>query len=246
MNTIIKTENISKTFKDRGRREVHVLSQISLDITRGEFFVLLGPSGSGKSTLLRIMSKLEAQTSGSVSYEGLTPRDINFVFQDSALLPWLTVAENIEIGLIGRGIAISKRDEMVRKELKEFNLEKFTRAFPRELSGGMKQRVGLARAFITEPKLIFLDEPFSELDFFTAKELRLELLQLWRARDTTVVMVSHNITEAIELADRIAVLTHHPGGIKKIVENVLARPRDARSKEFFEMEDVLYSIIKEK
>jgi NitT/TauT family transport system ATP-binding protein len=245
MKPLIHIEHIHKTFKESNHHLIRVLSDITFDVHEGEFLVLLGPSGSGKSTLLRIACGLDTSSSGAIRYEpGLAKKDVNFVFQQSALLPWLTVGKNVEIGLIGRGVPESKREDMVRTELKEFGLEKFINAYPRELSGGMKQRVGLARAFVTEPKLIFLDEPFSELDFFTAKELRLELLRLWREHQATVIMVSHNITEAVELADRIAMFTARPGEIKKIMHNPLPRPRNYRSPEFFRMEDELAEYLK--
>lgn len=244
MEILIKTENLNKTFREKGRREIKVLSDINLDIHEGEFFVLLGPSGSGKSTLLRIMSGLDKQSSGTLKYiDQISKGDISFVFQQVALLPWLTVGQNVEIGLIGKGVPKQDRQDIIKKELKSFGLEKFIHAYPRELSGGMKQRVGLARAFITEPKLIFLDEPFSELDFFTAKELRQELLELWRERKTTVIMVSHNITETVEMADRIGVLSSRPGSIIKTIHNPLPRPRNSRTEEFFAIEDELSELI---
>lgn len=242
--TIIKLENIYRTYKEDGRSEFTALHDISLCVHEKEFLVLLGPSGSGKSTLLRIASELEKPSSGKVILEnGISRKDMSFVFQSSAVLPWLTVGKNVELGLIGHNVPEGKRKTMVREELTEFGLHDFSHSHPRELSGGMKQRVGLARAFVTEPKMIFLDEPFSELDFFTAEDLRKELLRLWKEHDATVVMVSHNIDEAIELADRIAIMSTNPGEIKAVVENTLPRPRDPRSPEFFEMQDKIRAII---
>lgn len=242
---VLILHNISKTFKEKAEKPLLVLKDISIEIRNEEFFTFIGPSGSGKSTLLRIMSGLEKSFEGKITLApAITRSDFSFVFQQFALLPWLTVRENIEIGLIARNIPEKKRNELVSKELKIFGLEKFALAYPRELSGGMKQRVGLARAFATNPKIIFMDEPFSELDSFTAEELRHELLKMWQERKITIVMVSHNIEEVLELSDRIAVLTPTPGRIEKIVENSLPRPRNKRSQEFYRLYDELYKIIK--
>jgi NitT/TauT family transport system ATP-binding protein len=250
--------------------KTHVLKDIDFTIKQNEFFVILGPSGSGKSTLLRIMTGLERSDTGAVTYhEGISQADIGFVFQQFALLPWLTVSKNIELGLIGRQVPERMRKDVVAAQLKEFRLERFAASYPRQLSGGMKQRVGLARAFATDSKIIFLDEPFSELDLFTSEELRGELLRMWRGgivgqsnvsaihssvasiqenkitTGKTIVMISHNITEAIELADRIAVLSSRPGEIKAIIENRLPRPRAQRTPEFYAMEDKLYAMLKQ-
>lgn len=245
MAQILTLNNISKTFQEKAEKPLLVLKNISIEIRAGEFFTFLGPSGSGKSTLLRIMSGLEKSFEGEINLASeITRSDFSFVFQQFALLPWLTVQENIGLGLAARNVSDKVQEIRVAKELKLFGLEKFARAFPRELSGGMKQRVGLARALVINPKIIFMDEPFSELDSFTAKELRQELLKVWRERETTIIMVSHNIEEVLELADRIAVLTPRPGRIEKIFENSLPRPRNNRSQEFYRFYDELYKIIK--
>ena len=225
---------------------MHVLEHIGLEIGPGEFFVLLGPSGSGKSTILRIMSGLEKSYSGTVQWEdGITQSDMSFVFQQFALLPWLTVYENAEMGLIMRkDLTTDMRRVMVMKELRELGLERFAHAHPHELSGGMRQRVGIARAIATNPKIIFLDEPFSEVDSFTGRELRKDLLAIWERRKMTIVMVTHLIEEAIELADRIAILTPRPGKIEKIISNPLVRPRNIRSPESYKLEDEIYALIK--
>lgn len=244
-NTILSLSHINKTFKDTPRERLAAVRDVSLEIRAGEFFVFVGPSGSGKSTLLRIMSGLEH------SYEGalrLTPpvsfRDMNFVFQQFALLPWLTVSENIALGLAGRDTPEKTIREGVRKELARMKLEAFAHARPHELSGGMRQRVGIARALATEPKILFLDEPFSELDSFTAEELRRELLAIWEEQHMTIVMVTHIIEEAAELADRIAVLTSRPGKLEALVENNLPRPRAKRSTLFYALEDKLHALVK--
>ncbi len=239
MKPILRLDNIGKTFTD-GNKPQTVLSDISLSINPGEFFLLLGPSGCGKSTLLRIMSGLEKEHDGKLSYgHGITERDFGFVFQQFALLPWLTVFQNVELGLQGHGVPQIERTARVTKELKRFGLQKAANVYPKELSGGMKQRVGLARAWAMNPKIIFMDEPFSEIDSFTAEELRHELLELWHERKQTIVMVSHQIPEAIELASRIAVMSANPGEIDRIIKNPLPRPRILRAPEFFKLEDKL-------
>ena len=178
MEPIITLKNISKSFK-AVPKPLHVLTNIDLTISSGEFFMFLGPSGSGKSTILRIMSGLEKEYEGKVELgAGISQKDMSFVFQEFALLPWLTVAENIELGLLARNVSPVERQKTVRKELEILGLDKFAHSYPRDLSGGMKQRVGIARALATDPKIMFLDEPFSELDSFTAEELRKELLKI--------------------------------------------------------------------
>lgn len=245
MEPIIKLKNITKYFEERPGERLAVLQDIDLEIFQGEFFVLVGPSGAGKSTLLRIMSGLEKNYDGRVELgKDIRRADLNFVFQQFALLPWLTIVENVELGLISRGSAPEKRRSIALKELREFGLEKFAHSYPRELSGGMRQRVGIARALATEPKIIFMDEPFSELDSFTAEELRKELLKIWQERQPTIIMVTHLIEEAIELADRVAVLTPRPGKIEKVFVNKLPRPRQERSDDFYRLEDQLYKVIR--
>ncbi len=247
MIPLFTLKNVSKTFPHKeGKRGMHVLNDINLTVHEGEFLLLLGPSGCGKSTLLRIITGLETHTHGTIEFhknEGL-PLDINdvsFVFQNFGLMPWLTVEKNVELGLIGRNVPEAKRKEKVKNILEKFGLADFSQYRPRDLSGGMRQRVGLARAFVTEPKIIFLDEPFSELDFFTAAGLRQILLDMWNERKMTIVMVSHYIEEAVLLADRIAVFSDRPGTILEITKDELPRPRDHRSSEFFKLEDEVLS-----
>lgn len=242
--SIISLKNISKTFVEDSKTLV-VLKDINLEINEGEFFIFLGPSGSGKSTLLRIMSGLEKDFQGKIQMgEQISGSDFSFVFQQFALLPWMSVFENVEIGLLARNVPKAQRYGRVMDELQKLGLQKFAKNSPKELSGGMKQRVGIARALVTNPKIIFMDEPFSSLDSFTAGELRSEVLEIWQLTKTTAVMVTHLISEAIELSDRIAVLTSRPGQIEQVVENPLPRPRKIRSQEFYALEDKLYKLIK--
>ncbi len=257
---IISLKNISKTFVEDGKK-LQALENINLEIKEGEFFIFVGPSGCGKSTLLRIMSGLEKDFQGKVELgQGLTAHPssggqadfsftakqegIAFIFQQFALLPYLSVFQNVELGLLARNIPKSERHERVSAELKKLGLEKYSKSYPKELSGGQKQRVGIARALVTNPKIIFMDEPFSALDSFTADTLRKEVLRIWHESKSTIVMVTHLISEALELADRIAVLTPRPGKIEAILENPLSRPRQMRSEGFFKMEDKIKELIK--
>lgn len=245
MEPVIILKNISKKFQEKTSEELLALQHINLEIAPGEFFIFLGPSGSGKSTLLRIMSGLEKLYQGEIKFgPGIRSSDLNFVFQQFALLPWLTVFRNIELGLLSRNVPQDIRKARVEKELKRFSLERFADSFPKELSGGMRQRVGIARALATDPKIIFMDEPFSELDSFTAEELRKEVLTIWHNTKPTIIMVTHLIEEAIELADRIAVFTPRPGKIEKVVVNHLPRPRIKRHPDFYNLEDTLYTLIR--
>ncbi len=242
---IITVKNVSKTFSEDGGKPIVTLKNINLEITEGEFFVLLGPSGSGKSTLLDIMSGLEPFDSGEVLLsDPALSHETAFVFQQFALLPWLTVFQNVELTLRHKTNDMHERHAMVRKMLASLGLEAFERHYPRDLSGGMKQRVGIARAFVGNPKIIFMDEPFSELDSFIANQLRKELLTMWASYKPTIIMVTHNITEAIELADRIAVLTDRPGKIEKVLTNMLPRPRNRGGETSFALEDELFRLIK--
>ncbi len=240
---VITLEKVSKRFSADGGAKSLALKDINLKIGAGEFFVFLGPSGCGKSTLLRIMSGLE-KADGEVTVNPDYIGHMAFVFQQFALLPWLTVYENVELPLLGKGLSRNQVAQKVNHELLQLGLQKFANAHPGSLSGGMRQRVGMARALAIDPKIMFLDEPFSELDSYTAQELRLDLLKIWEERKMTVVMVTHIVPEAIELADRIAVMTPRPGHIEKILVNKLARPRHKRSPDFYVMEDKLDNLIK--
>ncbi len=242
---LLTLKGVQKSFQEKGLPPSLALTDVDLTIRRGEFFVFLGPSGCGKSTLLRIMSGLDEPTRGTITLgKDVTSGHLSFVFQHFALLPWLTVRENIELGLRSRGVPADERLKVVDAELERFGLESHAQSRPRDLSGGLRQRVGLARAFATKPALLFMDEPFSELDSFTAHELRQELLSLWKERGTTIVLVTHLIPEAIELGDRIAVMTGQPGTVEAIVKNPLSRPRDLRSDACYAMEDKLLNLVK--
>ncbi len=241
MFPLIKAENVNKSFVEDGHKR-HVLKDIDLEVTKGEFVMILGLSGSGKSTLLRILANLIPPSNGKVSLkEGLT---MSFIFQNFALFPWLNIYDNIDFGLKMKGLSLKDRHKEVTSQIERMGLQGFEHSFPRELSGGMKQRVGIARALAVKPDVIFLDEPFSALDSFTATKLRQELLQIWQEQNLTLVMVTHLIEEALLLADRIAVLSQRPAVIEKMMDNPLPRPRNKRSQQFFEMEDKIAGLIK--
>jgi NitT/TauT family transport system ATP-binding protein len=247
--TLIELRNVTRRFL-LPQGEVTVLDRISFSAVEGEFIAIVGPSGAGKSTLLRLMNGLLSPSDGSVLYQGVPQRGINFetsmVFQNFGLMPWLTVAQNIELGLEARTKDAELRAEKVRLYVQKVGLEGYEEAYPRELSGGMKQRVGLARALAVEPSVLLMDEPFSSLDVLTSLNLRNELIDIWNDRENvvnTMVMVTHNIEEAIELADRIIILSNRPGRIAGDIKIDLPRPRRKRDKNFIEYVDRVFSLL---
>jgi NitT/TauT family transport system ATP-binding protein len=246
---ILELKNVTRRFT-LPQGDVTVLDQISFKADEGEFIAIVGPSGAGKSTLLRLMNGLLSPSSGDVLYMGTPQSGINYdtamVFQNFGLLPWLTVAQNIELGLEPRIKDAEVRREKVNRYISKVGLEGYEEAYPRELSGGMKQRVGLARALAIEPSLLLMDEPFSSLDVLTSINLRNELIDIWNDRDNvvnTMVMVTHIIEEAIELADRIIVLSSRPGRIVGDIQIDLPRPRQKRDKKFMEYVDRVFSLL---
>jgi NitT/TauT family transport system ATP-binding protein len=247
---LISVRSLSKSFAGPGGRALPVLDDINLDVAEGEFVALLGRSGSGKSTLLRCIAGLMAPTSGEVLFRGRrltgTNRDTAMVFQTFALMPWLTVQQNVELGLEARGVPLAERTERALRAIDIVGLDGYESAFPKELSGGMRQRVGFARALVVEPAALLMDEPFSALDVLTSENLRGELLELWeghRFPTKTIVMVTHNIEEAVLLADRILVLGTNPGRIQADMVNPLARPRQRRTPDFDELVDQIYRMM---
>lgn len=247
---MISVRALSRSFSGPDGQPVPVLDGITLDVSEGEFVALLGRSGSGKSTLLRCIAGLIAPTDGEVLFRGKrltgTNRDTTMVFQTFALLPWLTVQQNVEIGLEARGVAPAQRTERALRAIDLVGLDGYESAYPKELSGGMRQRVGFARALVVEPAALLMDEPFSALDVLTSENLRGELLELWEGQrfpTKTMVMVTHNIEEAVLLADRILVLGTNPGRIRADLRNPLARPRRRRTPEFEELVDQIYRMM---
>ena len=247
---LISVRDLSKSFEGSSGRPLTVLDDINLDVAEGEFVALLGRSGSGKSTLLRCIAGLMPPTQGQVLFRGerLTGpnRDTTMVFQTFALLPWLTVQQNVELGLEARGVAAAARSERALRAIDLVGLDGYEGAYPKELSGGMRQRVGFARALVVEPAALLMDEPFSALDVLTSENLRGELLELWEGQrfpTKTMVMVTHNIEDAVLLADRILVLGTNPGRIRADLRNPLARPRRRRTPDFEELVDQIYRMM---
>jgi ABC-type nitrate/sulfonate/bicarbonate transport system ATPase subunit len=214
------------------------LENVSLSVAAGELVSIVGPSGCGKSTLLRMIAGLTAPTSGQVAMgaEVITEpsAERGLVFQDPSLFPWLTVRRNIESGLLARGVLKEKRAE-VDEFMRLVGLEAFANSFPHHLSGGMAQRVSLARALINQPKVLLLDEPLGALDAFTRMRMQDEVLRLWQARRTTMLLVTHDIDEAIYMSDRIVIMTQRPGKIEQVIAVGLDRPRDRSSSAFLHL-----------
>ncbi|MCV7354880.1 ABC transporter ATP-binding protein [Mycolicibacterium fluoranthenivorans] len=247
---LVSVEQVSKSFTGAGGDTLLVLDDITLNLRAGEIVALLGRSGSGKSTLLRTIAGLIAPSSGSVRYRGHELNGANpgtaMVFQTFALMPWLTVQDNVELGLAARGVPPARRREQALRAIDTIGLDGFESAYPKELSGGMRQRVGFARALVLEPDVLLMDEPFSALDVLTAENLRTELMTLWRGQDfptRSICLVTHNIEEAVLLADRVIVLGANPGRIRAEVGIDLPRPRDRRSPAFAAHVDRLYQLL---
>ena len=247
---IAELHGVSKTFNVGRGRELKVLDQINLAIHEGELLALLGQSGSGKSTLLRCLTGLTKPTSGRVlcygkPLEGINPH-ASIVFQTFALYPWLTVEQNVEVGLMAKKMTRTERADAVEKAIDLIGLNNYHSAFPREISGGMRQRVGIARALVSKPKILCLDEAFSALDVLTAENLRKEVVSLWQGEGTglkSIFMVTHNIEEAVEMATRICVLFPHPGRLGIVLENNLAYPRNPSDPEFQRLMKVIHETI---
>jgi nitrate ABC transporter ATP-binding subunit len=229
---MLTVENLNKTYISHGS-ETSALVDINLQVEQGEFLCLLGPSGCGKSTLLKIIAGLIPATSGRIAINGKPVSgpgpERAVVFQDYALFPWMTVRDNVEFGLEARKLPLAERREVSKRLLKVVGLSDFAERFPHQLSGGMKQRVSIARALAVDPSLLLMDEPFGALDAQTRQLLQDELLRIWREYRKTVVFVTHSIEEAIYLSDRIVVMTARPGRVKQIVMVPEARPRDMAS-----------------
>src|SRR5947208_1001524 len=246
---LLDLQSVTKAYRLE-TKEFLAVKEISLHIKPREFVCLLGPSGCGKSTLLRIIAGLNAVTSGVVSYHGQPLKGVNpyttIVFQTFALYPWLTVQENVEIALKARGVAPAERVERALKLIDIVGLDGFESAYPRELSGGMRQKVGFARAMAVEPELLCLDEPFSALDVLSAEALRGELMELWlnkKIPTKAILMVTHNIEEAVFMADRIVIMGKDPGHIVTEIAVTLRHPRQRKDTAFQSLVDKVYAAV---
>ncbi|RXH56003.1 nitrate/sulfonate/bicarbonate ABC transporter ATP-binding protein [Granulicella sibirica] len=248
---IIRAERVEKYYAQPSENRIQVISPTDLSIQEGEIVALLGPSGSGKSTLMRMLTGLSVPSAGEVFWHDkpiATAADVNvsIVFQSFALFPWLTVLENVEAPLKARGMEASERRRRSQKMLETVGLDGFQAAYPKELSGGMRQRVGFARALVVEPEVLFMDEPFSALDVLTAENLRSELLELWQGKTIptkAIFIVTHNIEEAVLLADRIIVLGRNPGHVRTDFRVSLAHPRDRKTSAFTQLVDYIYKVL---
>ncbi|WP_058486533.1 ABC transporter ATP-binding protein [Defluviitalea phaphyphila] len=232
-NTIEKEivlNNVGMEF-DNGTQKVTALTSVSLDINKGEFVSLLGPSGCGKTTLLRIIADLLQPTSGSVEIGGETPKEARLkkkygiVFQSPVLYDWRNVRKNVELPLEIMKVPKAERKERAEAMLEMVGLKEFMEHYPRQLSGGMQQRVGIARALVIRPEILLMDEPFSALDEFTREKLHEDLLNIWRKTNKTIIFVTHNISESVFLSDKICVLSPHPGRLSAVINVDLPRPR---------------------
>jgi NitT/TauT family transport system ATP-binding protein len=247
---IIRAEQVEKYYAQPSENRIQVISPTDLSISEGEIVALLGPSGSGKSTLLRMLTGLSTPSAGQVYWheKPVADADVNvaIVFQSFALFPWLTVVENVEAPLKARGMEPAERRKRALKMLDTVGLDGFQTAYPKELSGGMRQRVGFARALVVEPEVLFMDEPFSALDVLTAENLRSELLELWQNKTIptrAIFIVTHNIEEAVLLADRIIVLGRNPGHVRTDFKVALAHPRERKLAAFTQLVDYIYKVL---
>jgi ABC-type nitrate/sulfonate/bicarbonate transport system ATPase subunit len=240
----ITVRGLTKDLGD-GSKRVPVLTNVDLDVRAGEFVAVVGPSGCGKSTLLNCLAGFEAPSAGSIEIDGARvtapSRKRVFVFQEPGIFPWLTVADNIGFGL--RKLDAGARARIVADHVRLVGLQGFEHAYPSALSGGMKQRVEFARALAVDPDVLFLDEPFGALDAFTRLEMRREIVRIWQATKKTCVLVTHDVEEATELSDRIAVMTPRPARIAQIFDNPLPRPRDPDERGFRAIKERIYEIL---
>jgi NitT/TauT family transport system ATP-binding protein len=247
---LIDVKGCRQAYHKDANADLVVLDDVNLTLREGEIVALLGRSGSGKSTLLRIVSGLLKPTAGSVTWRGVEvsgpTEGVAMVFQSFALFPWLTVQENVEIGLEARGVPRAKREDLSEAAIDMIGLGGFENAYPKELSGGMRQRVGLARALVVHPDLLLMDEPFSALDVLTAETLRTDLIDLWmegKLPVKSVLMVTHNIEEAVLMCDRILVFSSNPGRVANELKVPFPHPRNRLDPEFRQMVDDIYGIM---
>lgn len=245
-NPLIEVRDAWMSFagKEAGKT-VDVLERISFDVRAGEFVCLVGPSGCGKSTMLNILGGFLKETRGTVRVEGAPVQGPDpgriFVFQENGVFPWLTVEENIGFGLLDRPAA--EREERVQHYLQMVGLSGFGRSYPRELSGGMRQRVEIARALAADARMLYMDEPFGALDFLTRLKMRSDLVRIWQTEHKTILFVTHDIEEAVQLADRVLVMSRRPATIQAEVIIDLPRPRDLDSRGYLERRDRIFSIM---
>ncbi len=240
----ILVRDVHKTFSTK-KGDVQVLEGVDLAVRDREFLAIVGPSGCGKSTLLNCMAGFERISTGSIEIDGVevtapSPKRV-FVFQETGIFPWFSVWDNIGFGL--SRMPFEQKHEIVMRYIRMVGLDGFEKSFPSELSGGMKQRVEFARALAVDPDVLYLDEPFGALDAFTRLEMRREVVRIWGETHKTCILVTHDVEEAIELADRIAVMTQRPARIQTVLDNPQPRPRDPDRREFRALKDEIFGIL---
>jgi len=247
---LLEVKNVSKKFLFPGKKEIYVLKDINFDIKEGEIVSILGPSGSGKSTLIRIIAGLIKPDEGVVLYKNNVVMDVNpgvsIVFQNFGLFPWLTVEENVLLGLTSKDMSIEEKKQKALKVIDTVGLDGFEKAYPKELSGGMKQRVGFARALVVEPDILLMDEPFSSLDVLTAENLKNDLLELWignKIPTKAIILITHSIEEAVYMSDRIIIISKDPGKIVEEIEVKIPHWRDKNSQKFLSLVDRIYTTL---
>ncbi|WP_405127707.1 ABC transporter ATP-binding protein [Sinanaerobacter chloroacetimidivorans] len=237
-SSLIEIQKVFRTYIDTNDNKVEALNDVSLFVREGEFLSIIGPSGCGKTTLLRLLAGLDSPDSGSLAINGHEIREPGpergYVFQQGSLFPWLTVEKNIASGLKARGVYKEQKTDVARY-IELIGLNGFEKSYPHQISGGMAQRVAIARALINRPSALLLDEPMGALDSFTRADLQDKLLELWKRDQTTMILVTHDVDEAIYLSDRIVIMTPRPGKISEILDVQLPRSRDRGSIEFLTM-----------
>ncbi|MCI1749783.1 MAG: nitrate/sulfonate/bicarbonate ABC transporter ATP-binding protein [Megasphaera cerevisiae] len=250
MNELLTLTGIGRNFKVKGAEKTAILKDVNISVKEGEFVAILGPSGAGKSTLLRIIAGLISPSAGTVSYLGHPITGVNpgvaMVFQSFALFPWLTILDNVMLGLEGKNMTKQEKEERSMKILDVVGLDGFESAFPKELSGGMRQRVGIGRALVSEPDILLMDEAFSALDVLTAENLRRDLLSLWLEKKIptkSIILVTHGIEEAVYMADRAIILSTRPATVRENLPIPLPRWRDRKSMEFLSYVDQIYAFM---
>lgn len=247
--TILKIDNAGKMFKTDKGLDLLAITDLNLQVCKNSFLSILGPSGCGKSTLLRIIAGLETLTTGSIHYQGVPlygyQPGISMVFQDYSLFPWRTVLDNVAMSLEFAGISRRQRHIEGARFLKLVGLERFAKAYPHELSGGMRQRVAMVRSLVNDPQLLLMDEPFGALDAHTRIILQNELIRIWERNKKTILFVTHSVDEAVYLSDTIIILTRRPGTIKEIISVNLPRPRDRGNPEYAKLVAQLLDLLGE-
>jgi ABC-type nitrate/sulfonate/bicarbonate transport system ATPase subunit len=245
----VDIRGVTKRFRSRADHNLLVLDDISFRLRDNEFVCLLGPSGCGKSTLLRLLADLEPPSGGAMFIHGRPHHEVaqrvGFVFQEDALLPWRTIVDNVGLGLEARGVRKSERRERAREIMRVVGLAGFEDYYVHQLSGGMRQRAAVARALVIEPEVLLMDEPFASVDVLMKTHLHAELARIWQTYQTTVLFVTHDVEEAVYLADTIVVMTPRPGRLKRVVALDLARPRDRLSPEFVDVRREIQQVFSE-